>query len=114
MASLLADVIDRGQGLAGLVVSYVPERIGGSDGEQWRLPLASWGIGPFADPTKLEAYADVHRVLSRELPQHPAVRLVLECLRQAYTSVQAFEAALSPDAVLRRIVTQGTCRACGP
>ena len=110
--SLLVDAVARAGGYPGLGFNYTPEAVQEGGLTRWRLPLGSWAIGGVDDPNQLMPYAAVHAGLAEELPASAVVRAVAAQLKAAIGAVRAFQATLSPDAVLRRLVQLGRCRAC--
>ena len=64
-------------------------------------------------PGDIVVYTEAkHAGLAEELPASAVVRAVAAQLKAAIGAVRAFQATLSPDAVLRRLVQLGRCRAC--
>ena len=112
--SLLVDAVAQASGYPGVGFSYTPEAAYEDGRMQWRLPLGSWAIGGADDPNELVPYATVHATLAEELPASETVQAVTIHQKAATAAISAFQTTLSPDAVLRGFVTQGTCRACRP
>lgn len=110
--SLFADAVHRGSGYWPFSFSYEPERSHISGAEGWQLVLGAFRTFPVADQRQLEPLIAVHQELRTTLPYGPEVDDFVVASNKASESVRQFKDALSPDALLRKLVLQGHCNLC--
>lgn len=110
--SLLVNGLYRKGGNSGLNFSYEPHEVMVEGHTGYQLRFGAWGTGLVDNPAELQSLANIHQ----DLRKGPPLGVELDDLAQAYKKVDQaraeFQAALSPGALLRRLILNGGCDSC--
>lgn len=110
--SLLTDGLYRKGGNSGLNFSYKPHEVVVDDHTGYQLRFGAWGTGLVDNPAELQSLANIHQ----DLRKGPPLEVELDDLTQANKKLNQaraeFQAALSPDALLRRLILNRGCDSC--
>ncbi len=110
--SLFVDACYRAEGTSGIAFSYEPHKTQQDDRVWWHLQLGGCGVGYTEYPAALLSLASAHKELTTALPATGEFKELIEVKQAVHQAIQQFQLALSPDALLRKLVLQGRCDLC--
>jgi hypothetical protein len=111
--SLLLDAYYAVTGLSQrLQFSYEPKSVPTDWGTRWYLQLGNWGVGYNEDPETLQPIARIHREVGAGLLNRAELKALAEADAAVRAAMKEFQAALRPDARLRKLVLGGRCELC--
>ncbi|MDP2950234.1 MAG: hypothetical protein Q8P22_11930 [Chloroflexota bacterium] len=106
---LLVDGLRRKQAMAGLTLSCGPSRESGQD--RYRATYGAWWLA-LDDEEQAQRVTGVLRELSSLPPIETGLHALAKAAEEAEQARAQFQGALSPDALLRKLVLIGRCGWC--
>ena len=112
--SLFVDACYRAEGASSIAFcyEYEPIKVDRGDKVWWHLQLGGRIVGHAEDPAALRPLANAHKELTTVLPATGEFKELIEGEQRARQAIQQFRQALSPDALLRKLLLHGRCDLC--